>query len=332
MKNFLLLFFVRLLQRFIKKSDDPNRILIVSTTALGDTLWATPALASLRQSFPKARLCVLVSETGRAVLENSPYIDKLFVYRLSLWRTLLKERFSTVLVFHTSRRLVLPLCACLGATRIVGTCGIHKGLDALLTHPLKSKRQHEIARRLEIIEQIGASVHSEALSYFPKGKKEKKEGLWIALHPGAKDAFKHWPLFAPLGRRLKEELGCEILITGTETKLKRELARLVEGAHIDESPSLDEFAQKLSQVDLLISNDTGSFHLALALGTPAVAIYGATDPVLCGPYKAKNASALFKARCCTPCLKRKCKSPFCLLQIGVEEVVQAAKQYAKKSA
>ncbi len=220
-------------------------------------------------------------------------------------------------MFHTSERLVLPLCSLLGASRIVGTKGIHKGLDYLLTHPLLAVREHEIARRLRIVEAIGGKKESENLSFFlqPEEKIERKEGLWIALHPGSKDRFKRWPYFAELGRLLKEELHCEILITGTkeERSLMQEVANLIPGAHIDEPrKKLRDFAAKLNTVDLLISNDTGPVHLASALNIPVVAIYSSTDPFLCGPYKAKNATVIAKQATCYPCMKKKMSAAFLL--------------------
>jgi len=74
----------------------------------------------------------------------------------------------------------------------------------------------------------------------------------------------------------------------------------------------------------LICNDTGPVHLACALDRPVVALYSSTDPRLCGPHKAKTAIAVSKRPSCDPCLKRKCHSPFCFLQIGVDEVVESS--------
>jgi ADP-heptose:LPS heptosyltransferase len=221
----------------------------------------------------------------------------------------------------------------LGATQIVGTVGINKGFDSLLTHPLPSSRQHEIVRRLKMVEAIGGEIHSETLSFYLalSEKLPKRDGLWVAIHPGSKDGFKRWPAenFAAVGRALREHLSCEILITGSrdEESVCREVAALIPGAKIAETNlSLRAFAALLDSMDLLLTNDTGPFHLASALGSPAIGIYAATDPALCGPHKAKNSIAIAAPKSCTPCIKRKCRSPFCLLQIGPCEVTEVAIQ------
>jgi ADP-heptose:LPS heptosyltransferase len=315
-----------------------KRILCVATTALGDTLWATPALVSLRKSFPNCFLGVLTSPIGMQILKHNPHVDKLFLAKepflpkfFSLRSMLQAEKFDTVLFFHASQRLALPLAASIGASRIVGTEKINKGLDSLLTDPLPNIRQHEILRRLKMVEEIGGRVHSETLSLFLQEDEHlpKREGRWVALHPGSKDRFKRWPKenFAAVGCALKKRLGMEILITGSseEEELMREVAAMIPGSHLSLSNlSFRSFAALLEQMDLLISNDTGPFHVACALKTPAIGLYASTDPFLCGPHHAKKAIAIAKKSACTPCLKRKCRLPFCLLQIGPCEVIEAA--------
>lgn len=313
MKNILLKTLVRLIKPWIKPVQN-KRILIVSTTALGDTLWATPAIESLRKSFPDHKITVLTSSIGMEVLKDNPHIDSLLP--LKNWTALFKMRFETVLLFHASQRFILPLCSLLGATRIVGTIGINKGLDSLLTHPLPQKYQHEITRRLEIIQTIGATITTEKLSFFQPTLKKTGGPIRIALHPGSKDPFKRWPLFAKLGNLLS---AYEIIITGRENN--ETLASQIPGAILaPRKQSLHEFAKLLSQVDLLVSNDTGPVHLAAALNVPVVAIYASTDPFLCGPHKAEKALIASRPKACTPCIKRKCKIPFCFYQISPEVV------------
>ncbi len=339
MKNLFLKRAVRLARCFLPRHKNTHLVLVVATTALGDTLWATPAIETLRRSFPHIHLSVLTSPIGLEVLKNNPHIDQLFLLKeplsrhfFSLWKTLYKQRFDTVLLFHASQRLTLPLCALLGATRLIGTAGINKGLDVLLTDPLPNHAQHEIVRRLQIVERYGASNPIQTLSFFLRPEEHlppRESGPWIAIHPGSKDPFKRWPAarFAELGRRLKESRSCHILITGNaeEKKLMEEVAAQIPGAQLYETnTSLRSFAALLNQMDLLISNDTGPVHLACALNRPVVALYASTEPALCGPHQAPGALAIARRPTCDPCLKRKCRQPFCFLQIGVDEVLAAA--------
>lgn len=316
-----------------------RRILIVTTTALGDTLWSTPTIESLRKSFPNSYLAVLTSPVGFEVLKTNPWIDSIHQFKepllrkfLSLWKLLYAKKFDTILILHSSQRLILPLCSLLGASQIIGTSGINKGLDALLTDPLPANYEHEIVRRLRMVEKIGGEIHTETLSFYTDPKASiatLPKGRWIAIHPGSKDGFKRWPAknFAQLGKSLQEKLGCRILITGTkeEQKLMEEVASAIPTAQLlDANLSLHSFAHVLAQVDVLISNDTGPVHLACAINRPVIALYAATDPYLCGPHQAKNAFPVFKGPTCTPCIKRKCKLPFCLLQISPKEIADLA--------
>ncbi len=328
MKNHLL----KLLCRFIpvKKHSggEKRRILVVSTTGLGDTLWGTPTIESLRRSFPDSYLAALTSPIGKEVLKTNPRLDAIHVVEepmlfrfLSLWSVLYRERFDTVLILHASQRLVFPLCSLLGATHVLGTHGMNKGLDSLLTEALFPRYEHEILRRLRMVEEIGGKIHSEKLSFFlEKREKLLPEGKWVVIHPGSKDGFKRWPAknFIEVGKALKTS----VVVTGTkeEKSLIEAVASQIPGAIKYEIPSLDAFSQVLNQAELLISNDTGSVHLACALDRPVIALYGPTDPHLCGPHKAR-ATVLSRKPTCTPCIKRKCRAPFCLRQIGVNEVL-----------
>jgi heptosyltransferase-2 len=328
MKNKLLLAAVKLLRG--RGKCEGQRILVIATTALGDTLWATPSLESLRKSFPKAYIAVLTSRVGEEVLRHNPWTDDIFVLEgfFKTWRRL--PKFSDVVVLHASQRYILPLAALLGAERIVGTAGINKGLDELLTDAVANRCEHEIVRRLQLVERIGAKRYSERLSFFlePEEKVAARPGT-IALHPGAKDGFKRWPKehFVVVGQSL-QKMGYKIVITGTkgELALREEISRRIVGAKVYEDFSLRKFAAFLNGVDLLISNDTGPVHLACALGVPVIALYSSTDPKLCGPHLAENSLAIARPATCQPCLKRSCQRPFCMMQIGAEEVVNAAKK------
>lgn len=327
MKNWFLIKFVR----WWRPRPHPisGRILVVTTTALGDTLWATPALKALRKSC--SYLGVLTSPIGAEVLKNNPSVDQIYVLKnlFSLRKALYREKFDTVLIFHTSQRIALPLVCLIGASRVIGTCGINKGLDELLTIPLKATYEHEITRRLKIAAVAGATIpQDQTLSFFLKEHLPPRQGKWIAIHPGSQDRFKRWPVenFVTLGRKLKE-VGYEVLITGNqkERDLMRQIATQIPGAHLDiENRSLHSFAAVLEQMDLVISNDTGPAHLACALKRPAISLFIPTDPQLCGPHQAAQAIAISRPPTCSPCMKRACRSPFCFLQIGVGEVISHA--------
>ncbi len=340
-KNLLIRCFVAFAKPFIR-TNIGERFLIVSTTGLGDTLWGTPAIRALRESYPKAYIGVLTTKLGKEVLQNNPHIDEVFALKnpplfslLKLFPTLIRRQIATVLIFHISQRPLLPFCALIGAGRIIGTEKMNKDLDFLLTDRLEIKKIHEIERRLNIVEIAGAQSGSKWMEFFPSAEDREKaaslipEGLVVGLHPGAKDRFKQWPPshFITLGRKLKEQLGAQIIVTGTpaEKDLVETVAAAIDGAlAIYEGVSIPELAALLGRLSLYITNDTGPLHIACAAKTPTIALFTPTDPVLCGPYFAPHVRVVQKKPTCFPCIKKKCQDPFCLLQISPGEVLKTA--------
>lgn len=349
-KNFLISWVLKL-TRFIQKNDPTaHRFLIVSTTGLGDTLWGTPAIRALRFAYPHAYIGVLTSITGKEVLKNNPHLDEFFVVKepvlLSLiplfWRLKSRE-IGTAYIFHTSQRAVLPFCHFIGASRIVGTQGINKGLDHLLTEAMEAKPMHEIERRLQIV-GIPSNDHSMELTLSAQDKVAAKTLLkdvpsyvpLIGLHPGAKDRFKQWPPshFIAVGKALKDHLGCQIVVTGNqqEKELVESVAQGIGGAlPLSGQLSLHALGALIQQMAVMISNDTGPMHIACAVKTPIVGLFAPTDAQLCGPYFAHRAEVIQRKKTCAPCLKKRCRDPFCMRQISKKEVFETALKlfYAK---
>ena len=170
LKNWILKGIVSLLKPRRPNPSTQKRFLVLSTTGLGDTLWGTPALRALRETYPDCYIAVLTSPIGREILKYNPQIDEVFVVKnpvfrrlFSLWRTLKRRRISHVLSFHISQRPILPFAAILGAQQIIGTKGLHKELDFLLTDALEKKEQHEIQRRLDLVAHVGAKTRDTSL-------------------------------------------------------------------------------------------------------------------------------------------------------------------------
>lgn len=360
-KNKLIHACVRLLKPKSLNLSQEHRFLILSTTGLGDTLWATPAIRALRECFATSYIAVLTSQLGKILLQHNRRIDELFVLKeplfsslFSLYRQLKSKKITHVLSFHTSQRAVLPLASLLGAQQIIGTHGIHKGLDCLLTHPLENIPMHEIQRRLCIVSKVGAHSLDSSMELFLSSEDERMAENFldelhipsylplICLHPGSKDRFKQWPIshFIELGNQLIQNLGCRILVTGnaSEKPLVSHIATKIEGAFgVTHLPLLTS-AALIKRMDLMITNDTGPMHLAFAQKVPTLALFSPTDPKLCGPYYVDNTSVIARKQTCTPCLRKKCREPFCMMQIGVQQVYEAAlklfyktKNHEKKS-
>jgi len=332
---------------FRKRKGQPQslaqaKVLVISTTALGDTLWGTAAIKSFKKSYPNSKIYALSSPVGCKVLENQPEIEEIYLFpnRVfftipSLLTKLRKQKFDAVLLFHASDRLAIFLGASLGAALVIGTKGLNKGLDSFFTHVIPwDKTTHEIERRLDMVSYLGAKKQY-ALTYRTTQEEEEfaEEFLqgkkMVALHPGAKDLYKCWPKekFIELGKLLQKK-DIPLLITGVkeEHDLISSIAAALPGSKYLPAMSLRHFAAILKKMALVITNDTGPLHLAIAVETPVLALFAPTNSKICGPYHAKNAQIVQKPATCKPCLRRSCRLPFCMLQISPEEVFRYAEK------
>ncbi len=342
MKNILIHLFVQLFRK--KQVATEEHFLIVSTTGLGDSLWGTPAIKALRLHYPHAYIAVLTSPLGKEVFSLNPHLNALFVVEgffslFKLFRPLTNKKFKTAFIFHTSQRCILPFCSLIGTEEIIGTEKMHKGLDHFLTLRKPLKMHHEVERRLEIVNE---KVTAPALEFFidPSAQTHIRAFLnrlniqapCVGIHPGAKDKFKQWDpeCFIKVGNRLVKELGCKVFITGNkeEKVLADTIASQIEGAlSVAGMFNLHQTAALITHFSVFLTNDTGPMHLACALNTPTIALFVPTDRHLCGPLPYAKATVIQKLRTCTPCLKKRCREPFCMLQISPEKVFQVMKAF-----
>lgn len=350
-KNLLIRWLITALQPMQRKKvarHVPNSFLIVSTTGLGDTLWATPALRALRSSYPDSTISLLTTEMGEQILSRNKAIDELFVLEepmlwsaVRLLPTLRKRQFDAILIFHASQRFIVPFCKLLDPGRLIATEGLQKDSDYLLTDAIENLPQHEIARRLKIVQAVGAHPTPTGLE-FPLHKSEEQEAKQfllqreipdhlplVGLHPGAKNLFKQWPAecFIEVGTRLAQHTGCQIIVSGdaSEAQLVYDIAsRIPDAIPLAGELSIGTLGALLKRYSLFITNDTGPMHLAFAVKTPTVALFGPTDPALCGPWRAPLAEVIARQKTCTPCRRKKCEEPFCMLQISPDQVYDRA--------
>ncbi len=338
MKNHLIKLLLTLAPKRKNQQRGAPRILVVSTTGVGDSLWGSPAIRALRKKHPKGYIALLTSPIGKQLFQNNPYLDEIFTLKnpallssIKLLGALRKKAFDTAFIFHLSQRPILPLVSLAGPSKIVGTEGINKGLDYLLTDPIKQSPIHEIQRRLNIADCENSSPEMElfltedeneaALKHLPNTH------LIIGMHPGAKDKYKQWDPkhFIELGRKLAKEKGATLMITGDkgEAPLAEQIASSIPGAiSVAGKLPVRVTAALIEKFDLFVTNDTGPMHIAFAMGTPTIAVFSPTDPKLCGPYQISHGTTFQKPRTCTPCIRKKCRSPFCMEQISPDEVYE----------
>lgn len=330
-----------------------NRFLIISTTGIGDTLWGTPAIRALKTGYPQSYIGVLTNRQGAEILAENPFLDKIFIFEKGLksvisWPWLLaslrRGNFHTAFIFHSSDRLIWPLCYLAGPAERVGFRGENKGLDFLLTRAVSPPAGvHGVEKRIYLIQQIDPNIclnnyhlelylnesDRERIKKFLRAQGIKMSQPLIGLHPGAQKAFKCWPWerFAEVGLNLQQRHQAIILITGDEKeqeiarKIAREIPQALAVAGIF---SLRETAALIERLALYITNDTGPMHISFALGIPTIALFAATDPGQCGPYMDERPVVIHRPKTCHLCLGKKCTHPKCLEQITPGEVLAAA--------
>jgi heptosyltransferase-2 len=338
---------------------NPKRILIIRTDRIGDVVLSTPAIKALRDAYPKSYIAFMARPYAKEIVEGNPYLDEVIIYdkygvhrgfaaTLLFGYKLRKKKFDTAIILHpTNRTHIIAFVA-----GIPNRFGLNKKLPSLLTKAFADERslgqKHEFEYTLDILRRIDVEIRDKSL-YVPIRKSheasinaklsQKGAGgsdLLIAVHPGASCPSKRWPLerFASVINRLKKSFNTRIILVSgpEETAQVAELKRRLRGDVIDFSgeTSVGELAALLRRCKLFISNDSGPVHIATAVGTPSVVIFGRKQPGL-SPRRwaptGKEDVVLHKDVGCEVCLAHDCKNDFkCLKAITADEVFNAVEK------
>lgn len=156
-------------------------------------------------------------------------------------------------------------------------------------------------------------------------------GPLVVIHPGtsAFAAFKRWApeRYAMVADALVEQRRAEVVVSWgpADRDLARQVVRHMRqpGRPAPRTSSLQQLVRLLQRADLFIGSDTGPMHLASALGTPVVALFGPKDPVQTGPYCSRSLVVTGHASC-RPCPRRRCSDPRCMSSISAARVLDAA--------
>ena len=328
-----------------------SRILVISTTAIGDTLLGTPALRALKETYPDCAVDVLVQRDRREVLQGNPHVDTLIPYHKHLIGTALmaarlrRRRYDAILVFHGNDPEIWPLAAMTGSPRIIGYARDTR-FSSLLTDPVVWNGDlHTVEKRLELARVLNADTadrrlvlclnaedHRQAQRFLETAGAGENDRL-IAFHIGAAQPYKCWPAerFARVADVLAHDYGARVVLTGGPGDQAR-IARFEREARCRPLLAAGKVGIRgtsalLARCRLLITNDTGPMHLAFAVGTPTVALFCPSDSRTIGPYAYEDRHiTIQKNKTCVRCVTKRCPDPFCLEQISVEEVVEAARR------
>ncbi|MGC9066093.1 MAG: glycosyltransferase family 9 protein [Candidatus Ratteibacteria bacterium] len=338
-------------------------LVFIGESRYGDFMLSLPFFQALREMFPDSKIIFAGHRLNglEKFSEILPFVDIYYEMRMrkkrevlfkwhSLFYLCLKENVD--LLIDTQRySIVNLLLACLPVRYRLGY-GTKCFFSNWKFSEKGRKNIHDIFQLLALCRVLGkADIKLYVDIEFPEEYKNKvrpiisQSGRWVSIFPGASEKEKCWPpeRFAAVADALAE-MGYAILLLGS-SKEKELLVRVKRNMKYQPVIPVfinDEFGKNpvyaalfCSKSKLCISNESGGVHFAGLVNTPIVGIYGLKNPVKWGPLS-HNSIALYKNLPCSPCKMRKAKlacplNRKCLLDITVEEVIEACKKCLEES-
>ena len=339
-----------------------NRILVRGVNWVGDTVLSYPTVQQLKTLFPKSHLAILIPSYLVDLWKTFPYVDEIIPFQKkggigSLWEDLnlsqsLKERnFDLAVILPRSFRSALHIYL----ARIPIRIGYrNEGRSLFLTHGIRRTKEilhvHRVYYYQKLLEPLGKIEDPPSPQIFLREEDRKwanrvlkdlriPEGKpLIALNPGATYGLaKCWypDRFGEVGKRLSEKWQARVLLFGKEEErpIVHEIQKHMgtKGIDLSGKTGLLQLAALMERCHLLVTNDTGTMHVATAVKTPVVAIFGSTPPLTTGPWG--DGHVVVKRDVpCSPCWKRICPTDHqCMDLITVDEVEEAVdKQLRRK--
>ncbi len=368
-----------------------QRILVVKLADLGDAVLATSAIAALRATYPSAQIDVLTSEGGSAVFHLCPAINQVItldkhafdnpaglanpVRSLRLLRLIARlrwNRYQAVVLLH-------HLTTHFGALKFRWLCtaadsqvraGLDNGRGDFLTHRavdsgFGSRSVHDYG--LDVVSLLGADVkdphplirvHDTARSSVNELLHQNGiDSDYVVIHPGVGgfSTARNWfpDRFAEVSRKLHERFSLPVILIGAldSAAAAREISSLAPALDLTGSTSFDELAALLDRASLVIGADSGVVHLAAALDTPVIAIFGPSNVEAWRPFRATilstdtgelppgTAFALHSDLPCAPCFysgyslgrRQGCELRTCLDRVSAQYVTHIATQILSHS-
>ena len=311
---------VSLLSRILDRSRRPadaevpdpasiHRVLIIKPCCFGDVMMATPALRALGLRFPEASIDVLTTSWCAEALRNNPRIHSVYRYPdaitvigfLKLARNIRQGHYE--LGFSLDRSpIVNSLLFMSGIPERAGIDSSGRGVG--LTRRVTPRTgEHETDLYLRVAKSVGAGSDDAKPEYCAQSTARQAAGQFLeglprpivvihpggAVNPGASFLSKRWPaeMFGELATELIQRHGASVVVVGAESdeSATQGTVDFTDGTVLDLSSklSIPELAAVCERAQLFVGNDSGMSHLASAVGTPTVTIFGPTDPDMYRP-------------------------------------------------
>jgi lipopolysaccharide heptosyltransferase II len=315
----------------------PFRILIRAANWLGDSVITVPAVRAIKAGRPDARITIVAPEKIASVWNLVPDIDEVlplnFDSFFSVVRTIRRQApFDVAILLPNSLRAALEVW-CARIPRRVGFPGHHRRwlLNQIVTEEQRrGPIQHQVYRYLHLARELGAPHGLVELRKFLPRIKTNGAPAKIGLCPGAEyGPAKRWlpERFAEVALAIAEHRAVQWVLFGTPADAERgaTIANALGGHCLNRigQTTLEQLSAELAECALLLTNDTGTMHLATLVGVPVVAVFGSTEPRLTGPLGTGHDVIRHQVEC-SPCFLRECPIDFrCMKAVSVDEVVAA---------
>lgn len=345
--------------------DRVRTLVVVSNTALGDTVLATAALRALRHRYAHARLVFVAHPVYAPLIAALGAADAIYRYDgawrgfLAMVRRLRREHCDLAVILHSNEPQATPLVYLAGARWIfklpntsrfrfllsnreprLDWSAFRHGIEARLMTAALADAPVEDARLWLAVSDRSAVV-DRALGRAGQGAAvvapaSKASGLLIGFQPGASSRSRMWPAehFVALGRRLlARHPDARIVLTGaaTEADYCRAIAdQLGTRAHLACGLPIEDLPSLLASLDCVVSGDTGTLHVAVAVGTPVVGLYAVSDPTASGPAQDLTRHEIIY-RPCTEAVSTKSEDDRCIARITVADVEAACERVLARS-
>ncbi len=333
-----------------------RRILITRMKFIGDVVLTTPVVRSVRNAFPDAYLAYLGEKEAVSLLERNPCLDEIIPFDFSrpsaleqvrIARLLHRRRFDLAIDLFGNPRTALLTFLSGAPTRVgpkralrgrlytlqVADDGAPKSAIEFHNQFIRAVGIEPTARRTEII--LSEAELEEARMMLRSGGDPAAAGQTvIGLHPGASWPAKRWlpERFAALADLAAEKIGAHVVVTagpGDSDTVETVRRHARSDLHIVQSPSLRRLAAITAQCSAYVSNDAGPMHIAAAVGTPTIGLFGPGEEQVWFPYdRSEGHQVLRKDVPCHPCHLDFCNRKGdgfmeCMKLLSVEDVFRA---------
>lgn len=335
-----------------------NKILIIRLSSLGDVQLTTPVIRALRKQFPLSKISFAVKKEYQDIVSDNPYLDEVITFDyhrshkgirgLFKFINLLKQKsFDMVIDLHKNFRSFLIKTFLFNSKKLSYKKQSLRRRLLVCTHlKFKNIYPHIIDSYLETLKPLGITDNDKSLQIFISDNDRKfvdnflekhniNNKLLIGINPGARWATKCWlkERFAETADKLNQKYDAHTIIFGgsSDKDLANEIIGLMEtkAVSVAGKTSLKQLGAFIERCNILITNDSGPMHIAEAVNTPVIALFGPTVVEFGFAPLNKQDIIINNDLACRPCSlhgSQKCPEKHfnCMNMITVDEVITAA--------